>query len=150
MEKFFSPIEKQYFYFKIANMDKFKLSVTLPAGPQEIYDAWLSGKEHSKFTGSKATASARKKGSFTAWDGYISGKNLELKKGKRIVQSWRTTEFPNNAEDSILELRLEKKEGSKTALTLIHTNIPKGQGARYKGGWKTHYFEPMKDYFARK
>jgi len=131
-------------------MDKIKLSLTLPAEPKKIYDAWLNSKTHTAFTGGKASASAKVKGKFTAWDGYITGKNLELKDGKKIVQAWRTTEFPETAPDSILELRLTPKAGGKTALTLIQTNIPKGQGKQYKSGWKEHYFEPMKAYFSAK
>lgn len=37
---------------------------------------------NTAFTGSKATCDAGVGGEFTAWDGYISGKNLELEKGK--------------------------------------------------------------------
>ena len=35
---------------------------------------------------------------------YIEGKNLELEKDKKIVQKWRTTEFPDDAPDSDLEI----------------------------------------------
>ena len=131
-------------------MDKLKLKLTLPAPTQKIYDAWLNGREHTRFTGGKASASAKVNGKFTAWDGYISGKNLELVNGKKIVQAWRTTEFPPEAPDSWLEISLAKKPGGKTELTLVHKNIPKGQGTRYKSGWKEHYFEPMKAYFSQK
>jgi len=131
-------------------MDKIKLTVTLPVSPKKIYDAWLNSKAHSAFTGGKASASSKVKGKFTAWDGYITGKNLELKAGKKIVQTWRTTEFPETAPDSLLEVSLAPKAGGKTTLTLVHTNIPKGQGKQYKSGWKEHYFEPMKAYFSAK
>lgn len=130
-------------------MEKLKLSVVLPATPKKIYEAWLNSKQHAAFTGGgKATASAKVKGKFTAWDGYISGVNVDLKEGKKIVQAWRTTEFPDDALDSILEINLAPKTGGKTTLTLIQTNIPKGQGASYKTGWKDFYFTPMKKYFS--
>ena len=128
-------------------MDKLKLNIILPATPKKIYDAWLNGKEHTAFTGGKATASNKIKGKFTAWDGYISGVNIDLKEGKKIVQAWRTTEFPDDALDSILEIGLTAKAGGKTTLTLTQTNIPKGQGVKYKGGWKNHYLKPMQEYF---
>lgn len=131
-------------------MEKLKLKVTLPAAPQTIYDAWLSAKEHSAFTGGKATASAKVKGRFSAWDKYITGYNLELKPGKKIVQSWRTTEFPDTAPNSVLEVKLVKKTGGKTELTLTQTHLPKGHSKKYKSGWKESYFEPMKAYFADK
>jgi outer membrane biosynthesis protein TonB len=65
------------------------------------------------------------------------------------VQVWRTTEFPADAEDSRLELLFEPVgDGTETKVTLIHTNIPEGQGAQYKSGWGEHYFEPMRAYFS--
>ena len=68
--------------------------VVIPASPEEVYDAFMDAKKHSAFTGAKATSDAKVGGEFSAWDGYITGKNLELEKGKRIVQEWITTEWP--------------------------------------------------------
>jgi uncharacterized protein YndB with AHSA1/START domain len=56
--------------------------VIVPGFPNEVYDAFMDAKKHSAFTGSKGTCDLRVGGAFTAWDGYISGKNLELEKGK--------------------------------------------------------------------
>jgi activator of HSP90 ATPase len=126
-----------------------KLSVVLPVAPETLYKAWLTGKEHTAFTGSPAKASTRIGGTFSAWEGYISGKNLKLTPNRTIVQSWRTTEFPEDAPDSKLEVILEKA-AKGTRLTLIHTEIPAGQTAEYKKGWKEFYFDPMTAYFAKK
>ena len=65
------------------------------------------------------------------------------------MQSWRTTEFPDGAEDSRLELRLSVAEGG-TRLTLTHSAIPEGQGEQYRDGWKEYYFEPMVEYFTNR
>ncbi len=126
--------------------DSFVVSAVIPATPEAVYKAWLSGKEHAAMTGGAATGSARVGGKFTAWDGYIEGKNLELEPGKRIVQSWRTTEFSDDDPDSRLEVVLAPAKGG-TKVTLRHSDLPKGQGADYKSGWVEHYFEPMKEYF---
>lgn len=122
------------------------VSEVLSASPDAIYDAWISGDGHSKMTGANATVDARVGGAFTAWDGYINGTTLELEPNKRIVQAWRTSEFPDDAEDSRIEILL-KPVASGTTITLHHTNIPDGQGMIYKEGWKEHYFEPMSVYF---
>ena len=129
--------------------ESLKVSAVIPAPPPAIYKAWLSGKEHSAMTGSAAKATAKVGGAFTAWDGYISGKNLELKSPGRILQSWRSTEFPADAPDSHLEILLKETKGG-TKVTLIHTAIPQGQGTSYKQGWIDHYLAPMKEYFSRK
>ena len=129
--------------------EKIKVTAVIPARPKRIYEAWLNGKEHSGFTGSPAKVDPNINGKFTAWDGYISGRTLLLEPGKRIVQTWRTTEFPVGAEDSKLEILFQKSE-KETKITLIHSNIPEGQSESYKKGWKDYYFKPMKKYFAKK
>ena len=126
------------------------LTAVLPAAPERVYRAWLDGAEHSAMTGGEATVDARVGGAYTAWDGYITGTTLELEPGKRIVQAWRTSQFPKRAEDSRLEVLLAPAPGGRTKLTLVHSGIPKGQGKRYKSGWPENYFEPMKEYFEEK
>lgn len=81
------------------------------------------------------------------YDDYITGTNVELIPGKKIVQRWRTVEFPEDAPDSLLEVSL-KAEGNDCVLTLRHSEIPTGQAASYEQGWKDHYFEPMASYFS--
>ena len=124
---------------------EFEISDVFSATPTQVYDAWLDSDGHSKMTGGAAEASAEVGGGFSAWDGYITGKNPELEPGKRILQSWRTQEFQASEPDSELEIVLEgAPEG--TRLTLKHTKLP-DHGMQYKDGWAEHYFEPMKSYF---
>jgi len=124
------------------------VSDNIPIESKKLYSAWLSSKEHSLFTGSKAVVSNGLNRTFTAWDGYISGKNLILEANKRIVQSWRATDFPKEQDDSTLEILFEPDK-SGTKLTLIHSDIPEGQGKEFADGWKKFYFEPMKKYFVK-
>ena len=72
----------------------YRLAVVIPATAREIYGAWLDSRAHSEMTGGRAQMSSELGGDFSAWDGYITGRNLELVPGERIVQSWRTTKFP--------------------------------------------------------
>lgn len=125
--------------------ESFELKKTFDASPSEIYTAWLDSEEHSEMTGGGAECSTQVGDAFSAWDGYISGKNLELVENELIIQSWRTTEFGSEDEDSRLTIKLAAKDNG-TELTLTHTNIPEGQ-TQYKQGWIDHYLAPMKDYF---
>jgi len=137
--------------------NEYTLTVTIHAKAETIYKAWLSTQGHSAITGSPAKVDGTVNGDFTAWDGYIWGMFLELEENKRIVQAWRTSEFPSEAEDSIVEILLEEEIAStgkrrlattyKTKLTLKHSNIPEGQADGYKKGWEDFYFKPMKGYF---
>jgi uncharacterized protein YndB with AHSA1/START domain len=126
----------------------FTVSAVIPASPRDIYDAWLDGKSHAKMIGGPAKGSAREGAAFSAWDGYITGKNRKLVPGERIVQSWRTTRFTPADPDSEIEITLAKAPRG-TKVTLRHSKVPDGHDG-YRSGWKTHYFEPMKAYFAER
>lgn len=126
--------------------ESLQLSWTLPVPPAEVYRAWLDSEAHGRFTGSKAQVEPGVGGQFSAWDGYIQGRTLELEPERRIVQAWRTAEFPEGSDDSRLELLLEPAaEG--TCITLVHTEIPEGQGSSYRKGWGEFYATPMARYF---
>jgi activator of HSP90 ATPase len=126
-----------------------KQKVILDATPDEVYDAFMNAKIHSKFTGSKATVVPKVGGKITAWDNYITGKNLELIRGKKIVQEWSTSEWPDGYPPSLLTITL-KKAGNKTELTMVHTKVPKTQVKSYSSGWKDFYWKPLKKYFEKK
>jgi uncharacterized protein YndB with AHSA1/START domain len=122
-----------------------ELSRVIPARPERVFNAWLDADEHGQMTGGEpATVGAD--GAYTAYDGYISGRTLEQHPHSRIVQSWRSTEFPDGAPDSRLEVLLEEAPGG-TMVTLRHSDIPDGQGESYRQGWVDHYFDPMTAYF---
>ena len=57
-----------------------------------------------------------------------------VEEGRRIVQTWRSSDFPDGSTDSRLEVLLEPAEGG-TKVTLVHTDIPEGQGRLYEQGW---------------
>ena len=120
--------------------------VVVSALPIEVYQAFIDPKKHSEFTGSKATGKSNVGSKFTAWDGYIQGKILELKKGKRLVQEWVTSEWPKNASPSILELTFKRVDG-KTEITIIHSNVPIDLEPDLKQGWIDFYWKPLKKYF---
>jgi len=128
-------------------MESIRLSTTLPATPDQVYEAWLSSEGHTKMTGSVATVDSQKSGRFTAWDGYITGTNLLLEPPRRIVQAWRTQEFPGSNPDSKLEIRLVRAP-RVCRLMLLQSGISDGQGEMYTEGWEQHYFEPMNAYFS--
>ena len=109
--------------------DSFEIKEFFPGIPAtEIFNAWLESEAHSAFTGSPARVNPGVGGEFSAWDGYISGKTLEI-------------------EPYLLEISFEEI-GDGTQLTLVHTNIPDGQGEDYRQGWEDYYFKPMQQFFS--
>ena len=124
-------------------------SATIGSTPDKVYDALMDSKSHAAFTGSPAKMSSAVGGKFTAWEGYIFGKNLELVKGKKIVQEWSTTEWPEGYPPSHLEISLTKSKG-ETVLKMVHSRVPAAQRADYAEGWKSYYWKPLKAYFEAK
>jgi activator of HSP90 ATPase len=126
-----------------------KQKTLIPATPDEVYNAFIEAKKHSAFTGSKATCDPKIGGAFTAWDGYISGSNLELVKGKKIVQEWSTTDWPDKFPPSRLELTFKEAKGG-TEISMIHSNVPAEQADDLAEGWNEFYWKPMKEYFTKR
>nr|MDO8100413.1 SRPBCC domain-containing protein [Candidatus Njordarchaeota archaeon] len=123
-----------------------KQKVVIPATPEEVYEAFMDADKHSEFTGGKATSDAKVGGKFTAWDGYISGKNLELIKEKKIVQERKTTEWPEGYPPSRFELTLKKTKYG-TEVSMVHSNVPADHADDIKQGWIDFYWNPLKKYF---
>ena len=126
-----------------------KQKTLIPATADEVYNAFIEAKKHSAFTGSKAICDPKIGGEFTAWDGYISGRNLELVKGKKIVQEWSTTDWPDKFPPSRLELTFKEAKGG-TEISMIHSNVPVEQADDLAEGWNEYYWKPLKEYFTKR
>jgi len=126
--------------------EQIEIAITLPTSPSILFNAWINSKEHSAFTGDSASCSNQEGGKFLIANEYISGRNLELNYPNRILQSWKTKDFPESAENSFIEVFFtDSTKGCR--LKIKHSNIPEGQGEKYKEGWKEFYFKPMKEYY---
>jgi uncharacterized protein YndB with AHSA1/START domain len=120
--------------------------VVVPATPDEVYEAFMDPEKHSEFTHTQTTGSQEVGGEVSASDGYIAAKNIELKKGKKIVQEWTTSEWPDGYPPSILELDLKEVKGG-TELTMTHSKVPEEQADDYTEGWTEFYWDPLVEYF---
>jgi len=83
---------------------EFRIEAKFNVSPEVIYKAWLNSKSHSAMTGAPASINDKPGSKFSAWDGYIEGENIELEKNRRIMQSWRTSDFDHHQDDSLLEI----------------------------------------------
>lgn len=120
--------------------------VEIPASPAKVYEALVTPAIHSAFTGAEAAGGTAVGDTFSAWDGYIDGKHLELVPGKKIVQEWTTSEWPEGYGPSRLEFTLEEVDG-KTHLHMVHSEVPTEQAESYRTGWFESYWQPMTEYF---
>ena len=124
----------------------YSLTSKIPASAQDVYDAWLDSLAHSDMTGGAAQMSKTIGAEVSAWDGYISGRNLELVPGERIVQAWRPTHWDPGVY-SIVHFELKAASGG-TALVLDHTGFPEGEFDHLDPGWYLRYWDPLKKYLA--
>ena len=116
-------------------------SVLFKASPHEVYEALMDSTKHAAFTNSEANISRELGGEYTAYSGYITGKNLELVQDKKIVQSWRAMDWADGYFSEVVFLLSPVGEG--TRLVFTHTNVPDGTEDEYTQGWIENYWEPM-------
>lgn len=64
-----------------------KQVVLFKASPEALYDLLMSSKKHAGFTKHKAKMSSSIGGSFSAYNGYITGKNMTLEPGKKSCRA---------------------------------------------------------------
>jgi activator of HSP90 ATPase len=122
-------------------------TVTFKASPQEVYDVLMNSKKHRSLSGESAKISKKVGGKFTAWSGHLSGINLVLKPGKKIVQAWRATGWwPDHYSIAIFDIT-KVRGGSKLKFTQI--GIPPNRYSGHYRGWIEAYWTPMKEIFGR-
>ena len=128
-------------------METIDLSTHFSIRAEKLYKAWLDPVHHPAMSfGTEAEFDPQVGGAHRAGDGYIWGVFEELVPGKKIVMTWRTTDFGEDQPDSHVELTFtDAKEGC--VLRLVQTGLPDDQIDEYTTGWQEYYFEPMKRYF---
>ncbi len=120
--------------------------VRFPVPPEALFSLYLDSKKHSDGTGGKALMSRKVGGKFSAWDGYIKGRNLAIVPNRMVLQAWRTSGFRKADLDSMLLLTFEKAKGG-CLLTMVHAAVPDSEAAGFTKGWKDHYWQPILMYF---
>jgi activator of HSP90 ATPase len=118
-------------------------SVTFKASPHAIYEALMDSRKHARFTGAKARISRKVSGGFTAYDGYIEGIHLDLVPDKKIVQSWRGSDWPEGHFSKATFSLRKIKNGAR--LTFTQSGVPVQHCHGISQGWRDYYWKPMKE-----
>ena len=117
-------------------------TVTFQASPHDVYEALMDSAKHAAFTGEAAEISREVGGAYSAYGGYITGKNLELLPDQKIVQSWRAVDWPAGKFSTVTFLLLPIPGG--TRLNFTHVDVPDGTEEEFTQGWIDNYWKPMK------
>jgi activator of HSP90 ATPase len=134
--------------------------IVLPADCARVYHALTDTRSFDAVTrlsdavtlvtapNAKATViSAKVGGPFTLFGGYITGRNLQMEPGQRLVQAWRADGW-EPGDYSVVRFDL-RPQGAGCQIVFDHRGFPKGQGASLAYGWRVHYWEPLAKLLAR-
>jgi activator of HSP90 ATPase len=98
-------------------------------------------------TGAAPVAISREAGgTFSAFGGYITGRQVELVANERIVQVWRAGSWDPGSYSIARFVLMEM--GGETKIKFDHTGFPKGQAEHLAEGWKGNYWEPLTKFLA--
>ncbi len=129
-------------------MKTIRQSVTFDARPHAVYELLMDSRKHTEFSGARARISRMIGGKVSAYDGYATGVNLELVPDKRIVQTWRGSDWQNGHYSKATFALTKVKTG--TRLEFIQTEVPAELYESISKGWIEFYWTPMKDLLAKR
>jgi uncharacterized protein YndB with AHSA1/START domain len=124
-----------------------KQRVRFKASPDAVYDLLADSGKHSVVTGRKAKISPEVGGTFSASGDDVSGVNVDLVPGRRIVQAWRHRRFPEGI-FSMAAVTLTPTPDGGTELVLTHRGVPKDLIPETERAWREQYWSRMKAYLA--
>jgi activator of HSP90 ATPase len=111
---------------KVSKLGKAARTMNLPKGETRIYT--IPG------------------GVFSIFGGFISGRQIELVPGRRIVQAWREAVWDAGVY-SLVRFELSD-DGAGTKLAFDQSGFPKGAGAGLAEGWTNDYWTPLQQFLA--
>ena len=128
-------------------------SAYFKVAPAQVYNTLLSSvafsactkKSFDMFTASSAKIDSMVGGTFSLFDGHITGRILELVPDQRIVEAWRVIDWPAGVY-SIARFDISA-EGSGTRVIFEHVGFPEGLKEHLSVGWQQHYWDAMTKYF---
>lgn len=119
-------------------------TIKFDASPEIVFELLMDDKKHAEFTGAPAKIGRKVGDSFSVWDGYAVGKNLEIIPNKKIVQTWRTSDWPEGVESKVtFDFR---SKGDNCELHFEQKGVPEEFVKDIEQGWIDNYWDLMKNY----
>jgi uncharacterized protein YndB with AHSA1/START domain len=120
-----------------------KHKVHFKASPETIYDLLADSHKRTEVTGHEARMSTKVGGTFSTDAGKVTGLNVDLVPGRRLVQAWRRNDFPEGIY-SMAAITLVPTARGGTELVLTHRGVPKHLLDQIEDYWRSVYWAPMK------
>jgi uncharacterized protein YndB with AHSA1/START domain len=113
-------------------------TVKFKASPTQVYEMLMDSRKHRSLSGMPAKISRKVGGKFTAWGTHISGFNLALLPGSKIVQAWRATGWwPDHYSIAIFDI---KKVPGGSRLEFTQIGVPPNRYSGHYRGWIEAYW----------
>ena len=125
-----------------------KQRVKFKADPETVYDLLADSQKHSAIIGRSATISREIGGTFTIGENDVTGINVDLVPGRRIVQAWRHRRFPEGI-FSMAAVTLKPTPDGGTELVLVHRGVPKELIPETEQAWRDQYWSRIKAHLGR-
>ena len=126
-----------------------KQRVKFKADPATVYDLLADSRKHSAVTGRRAVISTKIGGMFSISENDVesdvTGINVDLVPGRRIVQAWRHRRFPEGI-FSMAAVTLKPTPDGGTELVLVHRGVPKDLIPETEQAWRDQYWQRMNSY----
>ncbi len=122
-------------------------TIVFQAPVERVYEALTDDGKFAEFSGAPAEISEDAGGTFSCFDGQVTGRNIELSPNHRIVQAWRVGPWAEGIW-SIVRFELNEIDGG-TELVLDHAGFPEEAQEHLEGGWHKMYWDSMKQYLSR-
>jgi len=120
-----------------------KHKVRFKVPPETIYELLADSRRRTKITGQKAVMSDKVGGKFSTDAGQVTGVNVDLVPGRRLVQAWRRKDFPEGIY-SMAAITLAPTPNGGTELVLTHRGVPKHLLDQVEDYWRLVYWSPMR------
>ena len=122
-----------------------KQRVKFKADPATVYDLLADSRKHSALIGKQATISRKIGGAFSIGESDVTGINVDLVPGRRIVQAWRHRRFPEGI-FSMAAVTLTSTADGATELVLVHRGVPKHLIPETEQSWREQYWSRIKSH----
>ena len=129
-------------------MPTIQLAASLPATPDQLFDAYLDPAKRAAITGSPVTISDEPGAPFRAFDDMLTGTILQVAPKRLIVQSWRSLNWGPEDIDSTLILSFWP-EGEGGRIELVQVNVVEKDFGGVSHGWEKYYWSAWRTYLTR-
>lgn len=120
--------------------------IMIDADRAQVYELFADAAALSALSGMSGTPGRSAGEEFSAFDGHVVGRQIELVPGERIVQAWRFPAWEPGIY-SIVQFTLVT-EGGGTRLVIDQHGEPDAWHDHINSNWPTFYLTPLTKHFA--